>query len=715
MIFGSDLGAEISITLYAQWRKMEKLEAPYASVATGSTVRKGTEVALEHADSGIQIFYTTDNTIPTTESQRYVEPFIITEDTDIIAVAVKEEYMTSESVMFSYRVAETGAILPEDVPQGGMEEVPDGLWIAGIDANGYVYTGKAVKPQIRVYDHTTLLEEKKDYTISYSRNVNANDAQDAKKAPTITVKGKGNYAGKETAVFKINRKDISIEENKISIYDISNAYNKKVQKPVPAVYDNGKKLKNKTHYTVEYIGLDSVGDAFKEVGQYKIRISGNGNYTGVREINFFITNDTLISKASVTKISNQPYNDGNEIKPTVTVKYKGDTLVENTDYTVSYENNRNVGKATVVIQGMNGFAGEKRVNFNITAGSLKKAEMYASFYKDAVYTGKQITLQDIVVGDAGDIFYDNGEYLKEGKDYTVTYEKNINIGTASVIFTGINGYSGTVKKTFKILPYDIWSDNEQQIRVLLKPTVSYTKGGAKPDITIMFGNRVLKETVDYTLTCKNHNIVEDDEVYESKWPEVTIRGKGNFKGQFTEEYSIIRKDISTLDMTLKDVAFKNKANAYKVVPKIMDTNNKALAANTDYEKAVIYSYKAETTLDDGTVRQAGETIDARDIVPAGTVICVTVEGKGKYKGISKAKVTIPVQTYTGDEIILQKDKIKVTIGKEELKPTDYEITGYQNNTKKGTAKVTLKGMGNYGGTKTVSFKINSKPFLWWKK
>ena len=353
--------------------------------------------------------------------------------------------------------------------------------------------------------------------------------------------------------------------------------------------------------------------------------------------------------------------------------------------------------------------------------------MYASFYKDAVYTGKQITLQDIVVGDAGDIFYANGEYLKEGKDYTVRYEKNINIGTASVIFTGIDGYTGTVKKTFKILPYDIWSDYNTQIRVLLEPVVSYTKGGAKPDITIMFGNRVLKEKVDYTLTCENNNLVEDDDIYENKVTEVTVRGKGNFKGQFTEQYSIIRKDISTLDMTLKDVAFKNKANAYKVIPKIIDTNNKALASNTDYEKVLTYSYKATTTLEDGTVRQAGETIDARDIVPAGTVICVTAEGKGKYKGIltgeyrvvsqdiSKAKVTIPVQTYTGDEIILQKNKIKVTIGKEELKPTDYEITGYQNNTKKGTAKVTLKGVGNYGGTKIVSFKINSKPFLWWKK
>ena len=28
--------------------------------------------------------------------------------------------------------------------------------------------------------------------------------------------------------------------------------------------------------------------------------------------------------------------------------------------------------------------------------------------------------------------------------------------------------------------------------------------------------------------------------------------------------------------------------------------------------------------------------------------------------------------------------------------------------KKGTAKVTIRGIGNYGGEKTVTFKINSK-------
>ena len=37
--------------------------------------------------------------------------------------------------------------------------------------------------------------------------------------------------------------------------------------------------------------------------------------------------------------------------------------------------------------------------------------------------------------------------------------------------------------------------------------------------------------------------------------------------------------------------------------------------------------------------------------------------------------------------------------------TDFEIASYSNNTKRGTAKVVLKGRGSYAGTKTLSFRI----------
>lgn len=50
-----------------------------------------------------------------------------------------------------------------------------------------------------------------------------------------------------------------------------------------------------------------------------------------------------------------------------------------------------------------------------------------------------------------------------------------------------------------------------------------------------------------------------------------------------------------------------------------------------------------------------------------------------------------------------------------LAADDYEIVSYSNNVKKGTATVIIKGVGNYGGTKKITFKIKSKKvgFLWW--
>ena len=36
------------------------------------------------------------------------------------------------------------------------------------------------------------------------------------------------------------------------------------------------------------------------------------------------------------------------------------------------------------------------------------------------------------------------------------------------------------------------------------------------------------------------------------------------------------------------------------------------------------------------------------------------------------------------------------------------IVSYSNNINKGTAKVTFRGIGEYGGTKTVTFKIGQR-------
>ena len=83
--------------------------------------------------------------------------------------------------------------------------------------------------------------------------------------------------------------------------------------------------------------------------------------------------------------------------------------------------------------------------------------------------------------------------------------------------------------------------------------------------------------------------------------------------------------------------------------------------------------------------------------------------------ISKTAVTVRRQTYTGQEIILDKSDITVRIKGKQVDESQFEIVegSYKNNVKKGTASVTIRGVDNYGGTKTIRFTIKAKGFLWW--
>lgn len=62
---------------------------------------------------------------------------------------------------------------------------------------------------------------------------------------------------------------------------------------------------------------------------------------------------------------------------------------------------------------------------------------------DQTYTGKALKPAPTVTL--------NGKTLESGKDYTAAYSNNTNVGTATATITGCGAYTGTIKKTFKIL------------------------------------------------------------------------------------------------------------------------------------------------------------------------------------------------------------------------------------------------------------------------
>ena len=147
---------------------------------------------------------------------------------------------------------------------------------------------------------------------------------------------------------------------------------------------------------------------------------------------------------------------GIENKPEVTVYYKGKELwgaspyVDNPDYSVQYTNNINAGTASVVITGMGDYIGTKVVNFTIDPLTLTSKSSRINFADGSMgqytCTGSEIKPKINVFKN------DYDTRLTEGKDYTVSYSDNKNVGTGTIKVTFMGNYTGSISRTFTINP-----------------------------------------------------------------------------------------------------------------------------------------------------------------------------------------------------------------------------------------------------------------------
>ena len=132
---------------------------------------------------------------------------------------------------------------------------------------------------------------------------------------------------------------------------------------VPTVKAGTTTLTKDTDYTVTYASNTNVGTA-------TITITGKGNYTGTKTVTFAIT-AADISSATVSGVKNSYTYTGKEIKPAPVVKSGSITLTKDTDYTLAYNSNKTVGKATVTITGKGNYTGTKSVTFKIAQAKGK--------------------------------------------------------------------------------------------------------------------------------------------------------------------------------------------------------------------------------------------------------------------------------------------------------------------------------------------------------
>ncbi len=639
--------------------------------------------------------------------------------------------------------------------------IPTGIWMEEIPAQDY--TGKKIMPEVEVYWGEKLLTSA-DYTVSYKNNVNAytlTDGQEgfnAKKAPTITIKGKGNYKGTFTRTFVINQADLTTQA---TAEDVKLKYTGKNLKPTTTVTANlgGQtvKLKAGTDYAYEYDTLP-----YSDKGTRYVSIKPkSGNFKGSQQFKVDIIDGILMSKVSIAKIKDVKW-DGSYHEPPLTVKYGKAILTPGIDYTVTYTNNHAVGTATVTIKGTENLTppeghetcfGTITKTFKITGTSIAgaKIETTSAFVKNFDYDGTA----RIQPAGSYKLTLSKGSIVIPGYCYDVTYEKNENPGTAKMIFTGRPeyGYTGRITQTFKINGYDLsggnitvcYNDGTEQFWSLdpgSSPDFAYNLGGVKPEPVVKFYGSVLKKGKDYTVTWSNNTSVKTV-LTETKNPTVTIKGTGSFKGSITRVFKIKQKPFDSSNVTIiaSDVTWQaNKAGIYKPAVTVLENSTgKVLKAGKDFgawndiTSPIIFIYKKLPSSGEKVKNYKGKNQPQTEvsvtegithvlpthIIPAGTEIEITVTGKGAYENTtatatykfvkkevsitgSAFKIAIPEQQWTGMPVELKEGDITVTqkISKTETKTltfgSDYEIVpgSYLNNINRGTAKVTIRGLHN---------------------
>lgn len=130
------------------------------------------------------------------------------------------------------------------------------------------------------------------------------------------------------------------------------------------------------------------------------------------------------------------------IKGNETVKDGKEVLDSGKDYKASYQNNKNLGKATITIKGIGNYKGTKKVSYTIVKRSVRSATCH--YKKTRSYTGRWV--KPNVTLKVGKV------KLKKNRDYTLVYRNNLQIGKASVVIRGMGNFTGKKTITFKIVP-----------------------------------------------------------------------------------------------------------------------------------------------------------------------------------------------------------------------------------------------------------------------
>lgn len=207
-----------------------------------------------------------------------------------------------------------------------------------------------------------------------------------------------------------------------------------------------------------------------------------------------------ISQMQVTLSKNTYSYDGKEKEPEVFIE----GLEKEKDYTVAYENNIEVGEATVVITGTGNYTGDLIVNFTIKDNITANKNYLNKKLKVTVSTNIKVTWGQVPTADGYDIFVVKckGTSLNSMKKPTKTVKGNTTFSTSVSKVSGkkvsnTDAYKLMVKAYRNINGSKVYIGNSYQLHVTGNKNKKYTN---PKSVSVNRKNIVLTEKSSYALS-----------------------------------------------------------------------------------------------------------------------------------------------------------------------------------------------------------------------
>ena len=557
----------------------------YGSSAIGATFKQGNnatvarqflpEIAVIMVSSPLELTYngewqTLDYEVTLTANGRVLEP----------GVDYTEEYINN------YRPGEaTLAVIGQGGYSGRMTQQ---FTISGIDlaseavsatlaSDSAVYSGSRQTPAVMVVCDGRIMNESSEYYVEYSDNINAGMA-----TVILTPGYSGTTIGTRTLNFTIA--PCSLESDALYATLTQNRFEATgaaIRPTLATVKWAGRALTEGTDYSVSYLNNTAPGTG-------SVVLTGMGNYADARSLDFTIYEPAELSDGAIAQIPPQLYT-GSALTPAVTVKLGEQTLTEGWDYTVAYANNTNVGEATVTVTGRGDYIGTATAPFTIAPkdisqceAGLYKANSYGSNIGEAVYaySGGENRPKAAVTF--------NGRQLYENTSYTLSYQNNVNVGTATAVLTGTGNFAGTLELPFTVEPLGLDDLDSASVATEVYNTAAHT-----PKITMYTQYRdsdgysqynYLTEDQDYTILSWTNNV-------NAGSASVTLEGKGNYTGQRTLDFTIDPMPLQRNDFTVTGTATKVGEDGAELhdLAVVWKRAGQALRQGTDFTVENLYS------------------------------------------------------------------------------------------------------------------------------